>query len=60
MQQDTPIIRTIRSEARETGIPEHLIRNLVKQNKIRAIYAGTRAYVIHDSLVAYLNGEAEK
>ena len=60
MQQETPIMRTIRAEAKATGLPEQLLRNLVKQGKVRAIYSGSRAYVNHSSLIEYLNGEAEE
>ena len=60
MQQDTPIMRTIRNEAKATGLPEHLLRSLVKQGKVRVIYAGTRAYVNHSSVCSYLNGEEER
>ena len=56
--EDTPIVRTIRSEAKATGLPEHLLRALVKQGKVKAIYAGSRAYVKHSSVVAFLNGDS--
>lgn len=56
----TPILRTIRQEAATTGVPEHFLRQLVKQGKVHAVFSGNRAYVIHDSLVAYLNGEGKK
>lgn len=56
----TPILRTIRQEAAATGVPEFFLRRLVKQGKIRAVYSGNRAYLSHEALVAYLNGEGEK
>lgn len=52
-----PILRTIRQEAAATGVPEHFIRRLVKVGKVHAVYSGNRAYVLHDSLVDFLNGE---
>ena len=54
MSNGTPVLRTIRALAKETEIPEHLIRNLVKQKKIRFAMAGNRAYVIKQSLLDYL------
>ena len=55
-ENHAPILRTIRQEAAITGVPEHFLRRLVKQGKIHAVFSGNRAYVLHDSLVAYLNG----
>lgn len=57
-QETTPTMRTIRGEAKATGLPEHFIRQLVKQDKIRYVSAGSRVYLNHNSLVAFLNGEA--
>lgn len=58
--QDAPIMRTIREEAKAVQLPEHFVRQLAKSGKIRCVFAGTRCYVNHDSLVAFLNGEAER
>ena len=59
MSNGVPVLRTIRELAKETEIPEHLIRTLVKQKKIRFVMAGNRAYVIKQSLFDYLeHGEA--
>ncbi len=59
MSNGIPELRTIRALARETGYAEHMIRTLVKQNRIRYIMAGNRAYVVKQSLVDYLNGNSE-
>ena len=56
---ETPIMRTIRAEAKATGLPEYFVRQLTKQGKVICVYAGTRCYINHASLVAYLNGESK-
>ena len=55
MSDTTPTMRTIRAEAKATGLPEHFIRQLTKAGKIKCVYAGNRCYLNHDSLVAYLD-----
>lgn len=56
---EIPELRTIRQLAKETNIPEHLIRSLVKQNQIRYVMAGNRAYIVKQSLFDFLTGECE-
>lgn len=60
MSKEIPELRTIRQLAKETSIPEHLIRSLVKQGKVRYVMAGNRAYVLKQSLFDFLSGECEQ
>lgn len=56
-----PRMRTIREAARETGIPEHAMRVLVKEGRIVYIKVGSKALINLDKLVEYLNkGEGDK
>lgn len=48
-------MRTIRQASREVGIPEHFLRQLVKQNKIVHCMAGSKALVNLEKLIEYLN-----
>ena len=41
------------------GIPENLIRELIKADKVRWVPAGNRKYVVMRSLRAYLYGTEE-
>ena len=50
-----PKMRTIKQTAQETGLHEHFIRQLVKQNKIVYVRAGNKSLVNLDSLINYLN-----
>lgn len=38
---------TIRQEAKESGVPEYLIRRMVKANQVPCLYSGNRCYVDH-------------
>ena len=55
-----PELRTIRTAAKLTGYPEHLIRSLVENGLVRTIPAGKRQYVNMDSLLEYISGGASK
>lgn len=48
-------IFTIRGESRETNLPEHFLRSLLRQNRLPGFYAGTRYYVNHDLLMEQLD-----
>ena len=50
-----PRMRTIREAARETGIPEHALRVLVKEGRIVYIKVGSKALINLEKLVEYLN-----
>ena len=57
-------IYTIREEARTSGLPEHFLRTLLRQNRLPGFYAGTRYYVNHDVFMEQLdtisrNGEVK-
>lgn len=55
-----PELRTIRTAAKLTGYPEHLIRDLVSKGLVRSVPAGNRRYVNMDSLLEYISGGASK
>ena len=50
-----PRMRTIKQGAKEAGIPEHFLRQLVKQNKVVYVKAGNKFLVNFDYLVDFLN-----
>lgn len=50
-----PRMRTIKQGAKEAGIPEHFLRQLVKQNKIVYVKAGNKSLVNLDCLIDFLN-----
>ncbi|MFT3952099.1 MAG: DNA-binding protein [Oscillospiraceae bacterium] len=55
-----PQMRSIKQAAAECSIPEHFLRQLVKQNKVVYVRAGAKALVNLESLAAYLSsGEQE-
>lgn len=47
--------QTIRQTARNTGLPEHHLRQLVKRHECPGFYAGTRFYVNVDALTEQLD-----
>lgn len=49
-----PRMRTIKQGAKEAGIPEHFLRQLVKQNKVVYVKAGNKSLVNLDSLIEFL------
>ncbi|MFT3951197.1 MAG: DNA-binding protein [Oscillospiraceae bacterium] len=49
-----PQMRTIKQAAAECSIPEHFLRQLVKQNKVVYVRAGTKALVNLESLAEFL------
>lgn len=49
-----PEYKTIRQTARQTGLPEHHLRQLVKRGECPGFYAGTRFYVNIDALIEQL------
>ena len=58
-------IYTVRGEARASGLPEHFLRTLLRQNRLPGFYAGTRYYVNHDVFMEQLdtlsrNGEVKQ
>lgn len=48
-------MRTIKQTAEETGLHEHFIRQLVKQNKIKYVKAGCKTLINLDLFIEYLN-----
>ncbi|MFT3950641.1 MAG: DNA-binding protein [Oscillospiraceae bacterium] len=50
-----PPMRSIKQAAAECSIPEHFLRQLVKQNKVVYVRTGTKALVNLESLAAYLS-----
>ena len=55
-----PRMRTIREAARETGIPEHALRVLVKEGRIVYIKVGSKALINMERLAEFLNkGEGD-
>ena len=50
-----PKMRTIRQASKDCDIPEHFLRQLVKQNKIIYVMAGSKALVNVEKLIEYLN-----
>lgn len=47
--------QTIRQTARNAGLPEHHLRQLVKRGECPGFYAGTRFYVNVDALTEQLD-----
>lgn len=56
IEQTTPIprMRTIRCAAAELQIPEHALRIWIKDGLIPAVYAGNKALINLDLLIAFL------
>ena len=54
-QSKVPRMRTIKQGAKEAGIPEHFLRQLVKQNKVVYVKAGNKNLVNLDCLIDFLN-----
>jgi hypothetical protein len=51
--------RTIRQFSAESGLPEHMIRILVKEKRLPAIFVGTRAMLPFQRCMEVLEGMAE-
>lgn len=49
-----PRMRTIRCAAAELQIPEHALRIWIKEGLIPAVYAGNKALINLDLLIAFL------
>lgn len=49
-----PRMRTIRQAAHEAGVPEHWLRQAVKDNRVVYVKAGNKALVNFDKLIEYL------
>ena len=52
-----PSIKTIRETAKETGVSEYFIRQLVRDNKIYYFKSGKRFLLNFDYFVDFLNGK---
>ena len=39
------------------SISEYFLRQLVKENRVAAVYSGTKAYLRYDNVLAALNGD---
>ena len=50
-----PRMRSIRQAAREAGVPEHWLRQAVKENRVVHVMAGRKALINVDMLIEYLN-----
>ena len=50
-----PRMRTIRQAALEAGVPEHWLRQAVKDNRVVYVMAGRTTLVNLDRLIEYLN-----
>lgn len=59
MEQEKKNALTIRETAREFGMPEFCIRQLVKQRKFPVIQSGNRAYILRSVFEAYLQTGGE-
>ena len=57
--RDFPALPTIRQAAKQTGYPEHFIRDLVTRGLVKSVPAGNRRYVNMISLLEYINGGGE-
>lgn len=54
-KSNVPRMRTIKQGAKEAGIPEHFLRQLIKQNKVVYVKAGNKSFVNLDCLIDFLN-----
>ena len=55
MNVNIPHMRTIKETARQFGLAEHFVRQLVKSGKIVAVKAGCKYLINCDKLAEYLN-----
>lgn len=55
MGENCPRIMTSRKAAKETNLPEHMIRMGIKEGWVPGFPRGNRFYVNVDQLIAYLN-----
>lgn len=56
IERPVPKMRTIKETAAETGLHEHFLRQLVKQDKIYFVKAGRKILINVDRLYDYLEG----
>lgn len=54
-QKPLPRMRTIKQGAKEAGIPENFLRQLVKQHKVVCVSTGIKTLVNLDALIEYLS-----
>lgn len=54
-----PKMLTIKETARETGLAEYFIRQLVNKNKIQYIKAGRKSLINLEKFIDFLNKEAQ-
>ena len=50
-----PRFLTIRETSKETGVPEHALRGMVKRNEISYFQSGTRVYINLSKLQEFLS-----
>lgn len=56
-----PVLKTINEASQLVGLARYHLRQLVKQNKIKFIFAGKKVLINMDSLIEYLNnGEVQE
>lgn len=53
---NVPKMLTIKQTAQETGLAEYFVRQLVKQGKVKCVYAGRKALINLDLFIDYLYG----
>lgn len=53
-----PLLLTARPASKLSGVPEHLIRELVAKGLVKSVPAGNRRYVNMQSLHEYVSREA--
>ena len=54
-----PMLLTARPASKVSSVPEHLIRKLIAEGKVKSVPAGNRRYVNMKSLFDYINGVTE-
>ena len=55
-----PVLKTINEASQLVGLARYHLRQLVKQNKVKFIFAGRKVLINMDSLIEYLNnGETQ-
>lgn len=50
---------SIRKIAKQDGIPERILRNMLKEGELPGFYSGNRFVVNHDMLVEILNDKSK-
>ena len=54
---DVPTMLTVRQTAETCNVSEHFIRQLIRENRIVYVTAGSKFLVNLEKFVGYLNGE---